>query len=243
MNDTMTNDKSRLLEIVNRLREAFGAPAKPVITDPFEQILFEQVAYLTTDEKRAAAFKLLRERIGLSPQDILNASDGDLLEVATAAGAAIAETRVSRMRESARIALENWDGDLSRVLELSPGKARKELQRFAMIGAPGADRILLFAEASTCLTFDSNGLRALLRLGYGADDKQYARAYRSVLEDLDAEVDGTWDTAHAAHVLFRLLGREICKSSAPRCDLCPLRDICPYPRRQNKAMKSRMEKE
>ena len=34
--------------------------------------------------------------------------------------------------------------------------------------------------------------------------------------------------AQRAHVLFRRHGQEICKRSAPRCELCPLRGDCAW---------------
>lgn len=218
----------RLLAIVERLDEVLGKPDAPEVTDPFEQILFEQVAYLTTDEKRAAAFEALRNRIGLDPESILEAEESELLEIASIGGAGIAKERVSRMRKSARIVLKDWDGNLSDVLGLPFAKARRVLQAFAMIGEPGADKILLFSGASNRLALESNGLRVLLRIGYGSEESDYRKSYRSVIEEAGNDLDDRWETAYEAHVQLKRLGREVCRRSDPRCEACPLNDLCSY---------------
>ena len=48
----------KLKHLLDRLRKQVGAPKPPSITDPFQQVLLEQVAYLASDEKRPAAFML-----------------------------------------------------------------------------------------------------------------------------------------------------------------------------------------
>lgn len=214
--------------IIDRLNDAFGEPTKPDITHPFEQILFEQVAYLTTDEKRAAAFEALRDRIGLEARNILEAKEADLLDVASIGGGAIAKLRASRIRDSALLVMQNWEGDLSPVVDLSHEKARRILSGFAMIGEPGADKILLFAGASSRLALDSNGLRVLLRIGYGSEESDYRKSYRSVIEDAAGDVGDSWEVAYAAHVQLKRLGRELCRRSDPQCEACPLNELCDY---------------
>ena len=56
-----------LTQIFARLKQFNGAPAPPSVTDPFEQVLWENVAYLADDAKRSAAFSALRKSVGLDP--------------------------------------------------------------------------------------------------------------------------------------------------------------------------------
>ncbi|MGH7339445.1 MAG: hypothetical protein ACREKH_03055, partial [Candidatus Rokuibacteriota bacterium] len=62
-----------LSEVYERLFERHGAVAGPGLEDPFDLILWEQVAYLVDDGRRREAFDLLARRVGLSPQAILAA--------------------------------------------------------------------------------------------------------------------------------------------------------------------------
>ena len=62
-----------LTKIVARLARFYGRPKPPITTDPFELILWENVAYLVNDERRAQAFELLRQSVGTKPHEILAA--------------------------------------------------------------------------------------------------------------------------------------------------------------------------
>ena len=219
-----------LTTIMDRLRSRVGSPHAPSITDPFQQILLEQVAYLATDEKRLKAFQLLKSRVGLEPEDILSASDESLLEVASSGGSIAASRRASRLRESAWMVCEKWDGDLTTILSLPHKEASRALSKFAMIGKPGADKILLLAGVSSKPALDSNGLRVLLRIGYGTEDKNYDKSYRTVMEEIVSQSPMTTETTLEAHLVLKEHGRTVCKRSSPACKECPLEDGCEYGR-------------
>ena len=82
----------QLARVIAILRKFYGAPEPPPVTDPFEQILWENVAYLADDEKRAKAFSALRETVGTSPENILQAKPEKLLAV-TRIGGIVPELR------------------------------------------------------------------------------------------------------------------------------------------------------
>jgi endonuclease-3 len=125
-------------------------------------LLWEQVAYLAADEKRAKAFEALRSRIGTSAIAVAGAGKAALVEIA-ALGGIFAELRAERMRESASMVIKDFGGDLDSVLALPAAKAKKALQRFPMIGEPGPEKILLFCGKLEVLALESNGLRVLTR--------------------------------------------------------------------------------
>jgi endonuclease-3 len=97
-----------------------------------------------------------------------------------------------------------------------------------MIGEPGAEKILLFAHAHPLLAPDSNGLRVLLRLGYGKEGRNYPQSYRSVREATLPELRQDCDWLISLHELLRLHGRMLCRRSSPRCGECPLAQICEF---------------
>ena len=61
-------------QIIKRLKSFYGKPQAPKIVDPFQLILWENVAYLVEDTKREKIFAELKQRVGLGPVDIFNAS-------------------------------------------------------------------------------------------------------------------------------------------------------------------------
>jgi hypothetical protein len=64
--------------MLDELARLHGEPEPPRVSDPFEQIPWENVAYLAGDERRAAAFDSLRKRVGLTAPKILAASPAAL---------------------------------------------------------------------------------------------------------------------------------------------------------------------
>lgn len=208
------------------LRRLYGKPAPPAVTDPFELILYENVAYLAEDARRDEAFRMLKERVGLSPEQVLAAPRATLHEIARK-GIVPART-VEKLREIAAIALEDFGGDLSAIVRRPAKEAMKALKKFPSIGDPGAEKVLLFSGSVPVLALDSNGLRVLLRLGFGKEDKSYARSYRSAREAVDGQLPRDGAVRIEAHQLLRRHGQELCKRAHPRCEACPLRPDCAY---------------
>jgi endonuclease-3 len=213
--------------IIQRLRKAYGRPKAPPTSDPLELIFWENAAYLLKDERRQQAFDLLRERVGLKPREILSAKPAALLEIAKLGGMR-PEVRVERWLRIAHLVATEFGGDLAGVVRLPLSQAKKALQKFPCIGEPGAEKILLFSKSYAVPGLDSNGLRVLVRFGYGQEQKNYSATYRSVREAVASQIPGKCEPLIEAHQLLRRHGMEHCKYSAPICRGCPLTDACRY---------------
>lgn len=216
-----------LKKILFQLLTHYGASPLPISEDPFELILLENVAYLVSDERRQSAFELLRKQVGTKPHEILAASTKNLLPAAQLGGVA-AERRVSRLREIALIAMDEFAGEVKEILKLPLPKAKQALRKFPGIGEPGAEKILLFTRAYPVLGLDSNGLRVLLRLGYGEEKKNYSTTYRTVQAAIKDQLSRDYDWLIQAHLLLRTHGKELCKTNRPLCEKCPVRKSCGY---------------
>jgi endonuclease III len=223
----MSKARKSFLRIIEELQNFYGPPEPPKITDPLGMILLENVAYLVSDERREQAIDTLRERVGLTPPEILTAHEETLLEVARLGGMHPA-ARVEKLRRIAQTALQEFEGDLDKVLKLPLAQAKKSLKKFPGIGDPGAEKILLFSKTHPILALDSNGLRVLLRLGYGEERKSYSSTYRSAQEAVKDEMKKDYDWLIAAHQLLHRHGRELCKMKTPICAPCPLKRYCAY---------------
>jgi endonuclease-3 len=222
----MSRAPSRLQTFIGSLEAFYGRLAKPAATEPLEMILSENIAYLADDARRVQAWETFRKRIGTTPEEILAAPRAELMTIARAG--ILAADRLEKIREIAEIALHEFGGDLNKALDDAPKGAKKALKKFPSIGDPGAEKILLFSRREPVLALDSNGLRVLLRLGYGKEDKNYSTSYRSAQEATRAEWKRDFDWLIAAHQLLRRHGQELCKRTRPRCEACPLRGECAY---------------
>jgi endonuclease III len=195
--------------------------------DPLHLVLYENIGYLVDDQKRDKAFKELKKVIGLRPTDILAAADEDLIKV-TKLGGIHPELRASRLKEIASIVLNDFEGDLTKVLDWPLPKAVKALKKFPSIGTPGAEKILLFTGAYPLLALESNGVRVMLRLGFGEEKSSYSASYSSVQTVTKDQLGENCNFLINAHLLLRRLGKDLCKTSNPACELCPLSLDCRY---------------
>ena len=215
-----------LPQVVERLDAHFGRQKSPKLDGPWEMILWENVAYLADDGRRQEAFQTLKNRIGTEPAQILSASDKALLEV-TRHGI-MAEKFADKLRDCASLVLEEFDGDPRSILKAPLPKARKALQKFPGIGEPGAEKILVFSRTFPVLALESNGLRVLLRLGFGEEKKSYVTTYRLVQKAAGEGLDKDYPWLIQAHLLLRRHGQELCRRSEPSCHECPLATDCAY---------------
>lgn len=216
-----------LTVVIGRLQKLHGKPPPHGLRGPLEMILWENVVYLADDRKRKVAFDVLRRQIGLTFSRILAASDAALRSVTSLAGI-LPDTQVAKLRKIARTVGKDFDGNLNSILKLPLPQAKKALKKFPAIGDPGAEKILLFCRVQPVLALESNGLRVLLRLGFGEEQKNYAASYRSAQEAVKTQLKDDFDWLIKAHQLLRRHGQEICKRANPLCGECPLTKDCRY---------------
>jgi endonuclease III len=221
--------RSRLATLVGRLRAKYGPPAPPPAKTAFELVAWEKVAYLASDEKRANAFALLGRKIGLTPRKILAASRSELIDVLAAGGIAAPE-RANNLIKAAELVIGDFDGSLDDLCRGPLREAKKQLMRIHGIGEPGAEKILLLTRSHPVLGLDSNALRVLTRLGYGAAAKSYTTTYRSATAAALPELGSDIETLVDANLLLRAHGQTVCKTTAPRCGACVIRADCPSAR-------------
>jgi len=215
----------KLTEIVDELETMYGH-VQPEVTVPFDMIVFENAAYLVDDARRLAVFRKLRDQVGIEPEQILEHTPKEI-EAVIADGGMLAPHRAAKVIAAARVAAKIGLEEIDRAIRTDPKKAKKLLKEFPGAGEPLADKILLFSGAHVSLAPDSNVLRVLTRLGYGVDDKNYAKSYRSAIAATKDEFR-TPVEAQRAHLILRHRGQQLCKRSEPRCEFCPLRNVCAY---------------
>lgn len=223
----MIKSPSSFGNIIGKLEAHYGRPTTPKLADPLHLILWECIGYLVDDDRREAAFEALREQVGLNPAEII-ATPIQSLAAITRLGGIHPEVRARRLKEIALIVLNEFAGDLSSALKLPEPQAIRALKKFPSIADPGAEKILLFTGTYPLLGLESNGLRVLLRLGFGQESKNYSASYRSVREALKDELGDDYDFLIRAHQLLRLHGKQLCKTNNPACDACPVRKMCRY---------------
>lgn len=222
--------RTRLQRVLDLLKKRYGEVKPPAAgRDPLALMLWEMVAYLTDDDTRAHAFGLLRARVGLAPSAVRGTRVSVLSAICREGGPVQPDNRARRMQEVAAIAQDEFGGNLAQVLAWDYPKAMKALQRFPSVAEPGADRILMLCGSHAVLGMESNALRVLCRLGYATEDmKRYTKMYREARDAAMDELPKRAATLAEASLLLREHGKETCKTSAPRCEECPVTGECAW---------------
>jgi endonuclease-3 len=213
-----------LSEVLKAFQRLHGAPKRREPQGAFAMILYENASYLVPDDVRSRVFEALAKRVGIAPEQILSAPSSVLKRV-IAQGGMLVDQRARKLVRAAEIA-DALGEPLDAVVARSLPEARRVLKKMPGVGAPGADKIALFAGGHRVLPLDSNGLRVLVRLGFAKEHRDYAATYRAVQAGIEGELPRTRPALVAAHLLLRTHGRTICTQTKPRCEACPLSARC-----------------
>ncbi|MBK8098424.1 MAG: hypothetical protein IPK26_15045 [Planctomycetes bacterium] len=213
--------RTRLQKCLELLVEHQGPLTGGPPRDPWAAILWENVVYLTDEQRRDEAFLALERATSLRPDRLLEATDDALLGIC--GKGKMAASQVQKLRDCARLFLEI--GDPRTLVTLPESRAMTALQEFPGIGRPGAERLLLFAGHGTALALESNGLRTLQRLGYGDDLGDYGKSYRATQGAAAEELDADGKARIDAYLRLRRHGQQQCRKK-PVCDSCPLQKHC-----------------
>jgi len=203
-------------------------PARAPLTDPLSQIVWESIGYLIDDERRTELFAEFSKRVGLKAAQIANAPTTILTDIASRGGMH-PQKRAERLHEIGVLTISECDGDLAGKLRSLPlPKARALLKEFPSIGDPGADKILLFSGIAALPALDSNGLRAMARLGYCREEKSYGQTYKAAVAVIGQEGAADPEWLKQVWLVLREHGKALCKRSAPICEPCPLDGVCAH---------------
>ena len=216
--------RPNLVEVVASLARLYPLPDTP--SDPFQLILWDNIGYLVSDERRRRLFDAFADAVGLDPATVLDADPSLLLRLAKGGGMR-PDTRVERWLTIARIVRETDDfAGLLRSLPLA--KARALLKRFPTIADPGADKILLLCGIAATPALESNGLRVLARLGLVEELADYSRTYKAAVSVLarEGQPDPAWLVT--AFQVLREHGKGACRRGEPDCLACPFDGICAH---------------
>jgi endonuclease-3 len=215
-------------ELLDILAASYGEQSAAWPTDPFLFLVWWHCGYPASDARCAKGWEALTSQVGVDAESILRA---DLARIASAlkAGGMVPELRAMRLKEIAERVLKQYGGDLREGLEGLPlAKARGALKQFPNIGDPGADRILLFAGISPVAAVASNCPHVLVRIQAGQERENYGRTYQEAQQFIEEGLPPTFDARTRAYLLLKCHGQKLCKSSKPKCDVCPVATHCAF---------------
>jgi endonuclease III len=209
----------RVRAIVRRLERRFGALVPPRAADPLDELILTVLSQHTSDVNADRAFASLRTSYPTWAA-VVAAPEAAVADAIRSGG--LANTKAPRIQAILR-EVHDREGayDLARLRALPDAEARAYLTSLPGIGPKTAAVVLSFSLGRDAIPVDTHVHRVARRLGL-VPPKATAEQADRLLHELVPEGLRT-----RLHVGLIRLGREICKAPTPRCDLCPLKDLCP----------------
>ena len=220
-----TNDIAALsdkaLEVSRRLTEFYGvAPwSKKDVMSMLVDIL---LSHRTKDEQTEAAYQNLLRRFD-SWEGVRDAPTQNV-QVAIS-NVNWPEVKAPRLQATMRrISEERGNLDLQFLRDLPVEEGVAWLSRFEGVGPKTAAAVLLFSARKPILPVDTHVHRVSIRLGL-IGKKVTAEAAHNLLQAL---LPSDPQTIYNFHKALLRHGQRICVFERPRCEKCPITDLCDY---------------
>jgi endonuclease III len=212
-------DRRTVRAIHRRLERRFGPLSPPRSSDPLEELILTVLSQHTSDLNAGRAFESLRARF---PTWDRVASARPAAVADAIRGGGLANVKAPRIRSILR-EIHDREGayDLSFLRDVSDDEATRYLSSLNGVGPKTAAIVLAFSLGRNALAVDTHVHRVTRRLGLIPPGASAERAH-VILEALVPP-----ELRVPMHVGLIRLGREICKAPRPRCEECPLNDLCP----------------
>ncbi len=204
----------RIRELFRRLRAANPEPRTELeYGSPFQLLVAVILSAQSTDK---AVNRATRElfRVAPTPAAMLELGEEGLKRHIASIG--LYNTKARNILATCRTLLERHAGEVPR--------SRTELEALPGVGRKTANVILNTAFGEETIAVDTHIFRVANRTGLAA-----GRTPLEVEHALMAVVPQCY-RRHAHHWLI-LHGRYTCTARSPRCDACPIRDLCTWPDR------------
>jgi endonuclease-3 len=186
------------------------------------ELVSTMLSHRTTQHNEALAFEQMWQHFG-SWEAIRDAPVGELAQ--TIAPANFAEAKAPNIQETLRrIIAERGEPSIDFLGDLSPQEGLDWLMSLPGVGIKTASLVLLFCFSKQVLPVDTHVHRVSQRLGLIGPKVSANAAHKLLLELLPPE----------PHVLFNFHismlkhGQQICIWGTPRCEQCPLTDLCDW---------------
>jgi endonuclease-3 len=212
-------DEGTIREIHRRLGRSYGPLDPPRRLDPLEELVLTILSQNTSDVNRDRAWSELRARFP-SWEALAAASPSDVAAAIRSGG--LANVKAPRILAVLReIKARGGRLDLAWMHDASDEEVTEYLTSLAGVGPKTAACVLAFALGRAVLPVDTHVHRVAERLGMLPAGAPATRAHVLLAGLVPPRLRVSMHVGLIRH------GRRLCRAGRPRCEVCPLRDLCP----------------
>jgi endonuclease-3 len=212
--------QKKIIKINNLLIRFFGIPKRSKNRPDAVDLLIGTILSQNTNDKNShRAYQNLKQKFS-SWDEVLLQPRSKIERLIKVAGLgkqkskAIKNVLISLKKNYGKIKLDYLN-------KSKDEKVIEELTKFDGVGVKTASCVLLFSMNRNICPVDTHVHRTLNRIGLVSTNSP-ENTFNNLLGNIPDK------SAHSFHTNLIRLGREICKSSKPKCTICPLEKECSY---------------
>ena len=217
---TKNEKKERLATIVERFKEIYPEAicALEYDGDPWKLLVMGRLSAQCTD---ARVNIVCRELFSRFPDAVsmANGSITEIEEIVKPCG--LYRMKAANIKDASRMLVDDYGGELPRDMD--------EMLKLPGVGRKIANLILGDVYGLPSVVCDTHCMRICGRFGMYREDLKDPNKIEKILLELLPYGEGS-DFCHRI-VNF---GREVCSARSPKCDECPMNDLCEHYLKQNK---------
>ena len=209
--------EERAPEVIRRLKKAYpDAKVALIFSNPLETLVATILSAQTTDQGVNQVTRTLFQKYR-SPQDYLRVPEAELAADIKPTG--FFNQKAKAVRGASLRIVEEYRGEVPRTmaeLVTLPGVARKTANIVQGNAYPDEHR----KDPDAGIAVDTHVRRVAQRLGF-TSEKDPDRIEQDLMRLINRK-----DWFSFTYVLIEH-GRQVCKAPVPRCEVCPVNDLCP----------------
>lgn len=217
---TKMEKKERLAAIVERFKEIYpeATCALEYDGDPWKLLVMGRLSAQCTD---ARVNIVCRELFSRFP-DAVSMANGSITEIEDIVKpCGLYRMKAANIKDASRMLVDDYGGELPRDMD--------EMLKLPGVGRKIANLILGDVYGLPSVVCDTHCMRICGRFGMYREDIKDPNKIEKILLELLPYGEGS-DFCHRI-VNF---GREVCSARSPKCDGCPMNDLCEHYIKQNK---------
>ncbi|MFS0837968.1 endonuclease III [Paenibacillus sp. 1P03SA] len=191
-------------------------------SNPFELTIAVLLSAQCTDETVNKVTQTLFQKYK-TPEDYLAVPLEELEQDIRRIG--LYRNKAKNIQKLCQLILERYDGQIPTTHE--------QLVELPGVGRKTANVVVSNAFGVPAIAVDTHVERVSKRLGLAGKDDSVLEVEKKLMRKVPRE---EWTLTHHRLIFF---GRYHCKAQSPKCDICPLLDICPEGKKRMKIKKVR----